>query len=267
MEINFSIRVENADARTVVDVAKAVEDSGFGGVSFADELMDLERGGGHSHDPWTLLAAVAQATERITLGSMVLNIANRDPGTTAVAAATMQQLATGRFWLGFGAGTNNGEYFSRDQTEFGRPPEPANSRRAASRAYLAELRRIWAHENFLRPDPVPPVFFGAFGPLSARLAGGHADGIACPVDGFGEHARRIEDLVAIAGQARAERGLDGPVRIIAHTGPHDDWDDPRWRAGAAVYDRLAELGAERLVLFIPAEREAVRKACGYLPTG
>ncbi|MFD2470634.1 LLM class flavin-dependent oxidoreductase [Amycolatopsis silviterrae] len=260
MEICFSIRVENADARTVVDVAKAVEDLGFGGVSFSDELMDLERRGGHSHDPWTLMAAVVQATERISVGSMVLNIANRDAGTTAVAAATMQQLAGGRFWLGLGAGTNDGEVFSRDQTEFGRPPAPPKERRAASRAYLAELRRIWAHDDFLRPAPVPPVFFGSFGPLSAKLAGGHADGIACPVDGFGAHGRRIEDLVAIAWE---ERG--GPVRVIAHTGPHDNYDDLPWRAGAAAYDRLAAIGAERLVLFLPPDLDAVKDARRFLP--
>ncbi|GAA1062042.1 LLM class flavin-dependent oxidoreductase [Agromyces bracchium] len=265
MEINFCIRVENERAADVLDAVRAVEDEGFGGVSFSDELMDLSMGGGWSHDPWTLMAVAAAVTEQITIGSMVFNVANRDAGTTAVAAATLQEIAGGRLWMGLGAGTNDGEVYSRDQMAFGRRPAPPAERRASVRAYIAELHRIWAHDHFLQPEPVPPLFFGAFGPLAAKLAGRHADGIAAAVDGYGDAAPGIEQLVDIARGARADAGRAGDVRIIAHTGPDDDASDPEWRAGSAGYDRLEALGAERLVLFIPPRVEAVRAAARYLP--
>ncbi|MEV1130237.1 LLM class flavin-dependent oxidoreductase [Agromyces sp. NPDC049794] len=265
MEINFSIRVENERTADVLDTVKAVEDHGFGGVSFSDELMDLSMAGGWSHDPWTLMTAAAAVTDHISIGSMVFNVANRDAGTTAVASATLQEIASGRLWIGLGAGTNDGEIYSRDQVAFGRTPKPPVERRAAVRAYIAELHRIWDGEHFLQPDPKPPLFFGAFGPLAAKLAGGHADGIAAAMDGFGPGSAPIEELVAIAQEARAAKGREGRVRVIAHTGPDDDASDAEWRAGSSHYDRLERLGAERLVLFIPPRVEAVRFAARTLP--
>lgn len=265
MEINFSIRVENERTHDVLDTVKAVEELGFGGVSFSDELMDLSMGGGWSHDPWTLMSAAAAVTERISIGSMVFNVANRDAGTTAVAAATLQEIANGRLWIGLGAGTNDGEIYSRDQVAFGRIPKPPAERRAAVRAYIAELHRVWRADHFLQPEPEPPLFFGAFGPLAAKLAGAQADGIAAAVDGFGPGSAPIEDLVAIAQEAREAKGRQGAVRVIAHTGPDDAAGDPEWRVGSHNYDRLERLGAERLVLFIPPAVEAVREAARTLP--
>ena len=155
--------------------------------------------------------------------------------------------------------------WTRDQVAFGRIPKPPAERRAAVRAYIAELHRIWEAEHFLQPEPEPPIFFGAFGPMAAKLAGAHADGIAAAVDGFGPGSAPIEERVAIAQEAREAKGRQGAVRVIAHTGPDDDAGDPEWRVGSHNYDRLERLGAERLVLFIPPAVEAVREAARTLP--
>ncbi|PYO35335.1 MAG: hypothetical protein DMD86_07025 [Candidatus Rokuibacteriota bacterium] len=69
--------------------AVAAEEAGFDGVWTWDHLRDPE-GGSHSRVPevWTVLAALAEATQRVTLGPLVLNVGNRHPGLLANMAAT-----------------------------------------------------------------------------------------------------------------------------------------------------------------------------------
>lgn len=53
---------------------------------------------------WTTLAALAQATTRLRLGTMVNGMHNRHPAVTANMAATLDIVSSGRFELGLGAG-------------------------------------------------------------------------------------------------------------------------------------------------------------------
>ena len=53
---------------------------------------------------WTTLAALAQATNRLRLGTMVNGMHNRHPALTANMAATLDIVSGGRFELGLGAG-------------------------------------------------------------------------------------------------------------------------------------------------------------------
>jgi alkanesulfonate monooxygenase SsuD/methylene tetrahydromethanopterin reductase-like flavin-dependent oxidoreductase (luciferase family) len=267
IDINICLRVEGARASDVVQAAVACEDAGFAGISISDELCDVAGNGTWSHEPWTLMSAIATQTSRVEIASMVLNVANRDASTTAVAAATLQDLSSGRLLLGLGAGTDRNSIYARDQMAFGRVPGRAPERRAALAGHIAALHNVWDNtsDGFLRPDPVPPVIVGAFGPKTAALAGTHADGIACPIDGFGDHALPIEELVRIARSAFDSAGRTGTFHVIAHTGPDDTAEDPVWRRGSSVYDRLALVGAERLVLFLPSDRSAIEAAAKTLP--
>lgn len=58
---------------------------------------------------WTSLAALAQATSRLRLGTMVNGMPYRHPAVTANMAATMDVISGGRFELGLGAGWNQEE--------------------------------------------------------------------------------------------------------------------------------------------------------------
>ncbi|MDO5500762.1 MAG: TIGR03560 family F420-dependent LLM class oxidoreductase [Propionibacteriaceae bacterium] len=55
-------------------------------------------------ESWTMLAALAQATTRIRIGSMVNGMHYRHPAVTASAAATLDIISGGRLALGLGAG-------------------------------------------------------------------------------------------------------------------------------------------------------------------
>lgn len=58
---------------------------------------------------WTTLAALAHATSRIKVGSMVNGMPYRHPAVTANMAATLDVISKGRFQLGLGAGWNQQE--------------------------------------------------------------------------------------------------------------------------------------------------------------
>ncbi len=59
---------------------------------------------GTSLESWTTLAALAQATSRIRLGSMVTGMHFRHPAITAKMATTLDHISGGRSYLGLGAG-------------------------------------------------------------------------------------------------------------------------------------------------------------------
>jgi 5,10-methylenetetrahydromethanopterin reductase len=56
-------------------------------------------------EAFTMLGAISQVTNRIKLGTSVVNIYARSPATTAMAAFTIDALAPGRTIIGLGAGT------------------------------------------------------------------------------------------------------------------------------------------------------------------
>ncbi|HEY4332641.1 MAG TPA: LLM class flavin-dependent oxidoreductase, partial [Ilumatobacteraceae bacterium] len=86
-------------------IAQAVEAEGSH--SALDSLWVADRvTGASSHlDPIALLAALAVATSRVRLGAAVLVGPLRNPVVLAHQAASLDQLAAGRFVLGIGAGS------------------------------------------------------------------------------------------------------------------------------------------------------------------
>lgn len=267
MQIDVSIVPIGACAADIVATAREAERLGFDGVTIFDELCDVTGGGTWSHEPWTLLSGIATTTDRISLGTLVLNVANRDPGTFAVAAATLQDLSGGRLWIGLGAGTGVASPFSADQRALGRRPVGAVERRENLRRHIAAIRAVWSDEEagFLTPRPKPPLIVGAFGLQTAIVAGEVADGIAAPISSFGAHGASLEALVATARAAFAASGRSGIFHVVAHHGMGDPIEDPQWRSGSALYERLEELGADRLVLETPARPGRLSAAARALP--
>jgi alkanesulfonate monooxygenase SsuD/methylene tetrahydromethanopterin reductase-like flavin-dependent oxidoreductase (luciferase family) len=61
-------------------------------------------------EAWTLLTAVAQATQRLRVGVLVSAMVNRHPAVVANMAATVDAISNGRFELGLGAGWKTEEF-------------------------------------------------------------------------------------------------------------------------------------------------------------
>ena len=96
----------------VLDLAQRSEAAGWDGIWVADHFMVEEPGEGSTGvlEVWSTLAGLAEATSRITLGSLVCSLTYRHPAVLASAAATCDHISNGRFILGVGAGWQESEH-------------------------------------------------------------------------------------------------------------------------------------------------------------
>ena len=135
-----------------------------------------------AHDVTVLMAEAALRTERITLGSGILGIWGRSPGTLAMAASTLGALSAGRFVLGLGASTS--------QLGEGLHDVPFVAPIARMRRTVMQVRALLRGERIplavatgarplklnLAPAAELPIFLAALTDESVRLAGELADG-------------------------------------------------------------------------------------------
>jgi alkanesulfonate monooxygenase SsuD/methylene tetrahydromethanopterin reductase-like flavin-dependent oxidoreductase (luciferase family) len=250
MKIDVVVDPFGARWSDVRALAHAAEQGGFDGFWTWDHLAGSVHGADRVLECWTVLTAVAACTERLAIGPMVLNIANRDAGTLAGMAATLQEVSGGRLLLGLGAGGGPGSPYSSEQRALGRPVAPDSVRRQQLAETITTLHQLWSGRSgeatgFLVPDPVPPIIIGAFGPRMARLAGERADGINTPV------GPALRDVVRLSRQAYATSGRD-PSRFIVTVSA--GLDDRFLTAGSVTRQPLEDLGVDRLVLLARADR-------------
>jgi hypothetical protein len=128
------------DPAVIVDLAVRAERAGWDGVFLWDHLV---RGSMPVADPWTVLAAIAQATDRILLGPTVTPLPRRRPWVVARQASTVSRLSGGRLILGVGVGVDHAGDFSR----FGESSDPA-ARPSMLTEALDVLRAMWSGEAF-----------------------------------------------------------------------------------------------------------------------
>jgi alkanesulfonate monooxygenase SsuD/methylene tetrahydromethanopterin reductase-like flavin-dependent oxidoreductase (luciferase family) len=197
--------------RDVQEAASEAERAGFDGIWVNDHLAGSVQNADHVLECWTVLSALAVRVPRITLGPLVLNVANRDPGTLAVMAATLQHVSGGRLSMGIGAGARVGTMYATEQEALGRPVLGDAERRRSVERTIDMLHRVWSDAappatGFLKPQPIPPIVVAATGPKMAELAGRMGDGICLPL---GSSMRELVDLArrASADSGRRPEGL------------------------------------------------------------
>jgi len=102
--INIGAAGPGRDPRTMAALAALAEASGWDGVLLEDYLVYQNQVGTPTYDPWVTLAAMAVATTRILLGTLVTPLPRRRPWKLASEAVTLDHLSGGRVILGVGAG-------------------------------------------------------------------------------------------------------------------------------------------------------------------
>jgi 5,10-methylenetetrahydromethanopterin reductase len=195
-------------------LAALAEAHGFEGVWVPDERFH--------RDAYLTLGEVARATDRVRLGPFVSDPYSRHPALTAVAMATLDELAGGRAVLGLGAGASGFAALGLDRRH------PATAIREA----VGLIRQLWAGETVtlegrvvrfrhgrldFRPRPNMPILVAGRGPKILELAGEVADGVIIGAllspSTFAYAQRHVR-----AGVARSGRALDRFETVVwAHT--------------------------------------------------
>jgi alkanesulfonate monooxygenase SsuD/methylene tetrahydromethanopterin reductase-like flavin-dependent oxidoreductase (luciferase family) len=257
----------------VAAIARAAEQAEFDSLWLGDHL--LYRDGGRPErgpwDAWTVLAGLAVATERVTIGPLVACTAFRRPGLLARTAAAVDELSGGRLAVALGAGWNEAEFRA-----FG---IPFDHRVARFEESFEIVRRLLAGERVthtgrfhrvenavLLPPPARriPLAIGSNGPRMLAIALPHVDAWNTWYDGYGNTPAgfaalngRIDEAAAAAGRDPAAIGrsacvfvlLDpsAPERPIAESAP--PVEGPPERIAAHLHE-LARAGAGEAILVV-----------------
>jgi alkanesulfonate monooxygenase SsuD/methylene tetrahydromethanopterin reductase-like flavin-dependent oxidoreductase (luciferase family) len=249
--LSISLSEELADPAVVADVAVAAEGAGWDGVFVWDHLWN--RTLAPFADPWVVLAAIAVATERVTIGTMVAALPRRRPQLVGQATTTLDRLSGGRMVLGLGLGVDSyGEYSLFD--------EPADSDKARGAALDAGIEvlepmlsgtpvdgRVLVAPGVQRPR-VPIWIAGRTGFRAGprRVARHGLDGLALV------NAESWTPDLVTEGLAAGEL-TPGAVDVILVGGSHPDpdalavagttWCMPEILPGATAADALAQAAA------------------------
>ncbi|MDP9271615.1 MAG: LLM class flavin-dependent oxidoreductase [Chloroflexota bacterium] len=168
------------------ELALRAEAMGFDTVWIPDELL-WRPPDGQTRGWWECVAmagAVAAATSRVKVGTWVLSALHRNPGITAKAVETLDEISGGRIVLGLGSG-----HAGHQAHAFGLPEDHVHGRFEEALEIIVPLLRAGradfegnyhaARDLEQRPvGPRPgriPIMIGAKGPKMLRLAAVHAD--------------------------------------------------------------------------------------------
>jgi alkanesulfonate monooxygenase SsuD/methylene tetrahydromethanopterin reductase-like flavin-dependent oxidoreductase (luciferase family) len=137
-------------------------------------------------EPWTLLTYLMGIYPQMKFCPSVLNQAFRPPSLVAKMAAVLQLLSGGRLILGIGAGWKENE-----QRAYGYDFPSDKIRLDQLEEAVQVIRKMWAEDSptfhgtyysienaycFPRPDPVPPLLIGGFGPKrTLKIVAKYAD--------------------------------------------------------------------------------------------
>ncbi len=107
----YTLMTEQSGPKKLVQYAVSAEERGFDFEVSSDHYFPWLASQGHAPNAWTVLGAVAHATEQVDLYTYVTCPTMRyHPAIVAQQAATLQILADGRFTLGVGSGENLNEH-------------------------------------------------------------------------------------------------------------------------------------------------------------
>jgi coenzyme F420-dependent glucose-6-phosphate dehydrogenase len=181
VELGYALSSEEHSPTDLVANARAAEEAGFGFALISDHYHPWVDAQGHSGFVWSVIGAIARATERLRLGTGVTCPMIRiHPAIVAHAAATCACLMPGRFFLGVGTGENLNEHILGAKW-------PAPDERLEMLEESVEVMRLlwqggyqthrgkhYTVENarvFDLPEQPVEVAVAAMQPLAAELAG------------------------------------------------------------------------------------------------
>ena len=165
MEIGAIMPQQHTPWSDLVDVARLIDDCGYDSLWVIDHQLPAASASmaGSQFDAWTVLAAFAMATERVSLGTLVTCNNFRNPALLAKIVATVDHISGGRAALGIGAG-----WFEQEHRAFGWTFPPVRERLERLDEAVQVVRKVWTEEQ--------PSFAGKYYTLDFDEPGTYPDG-------------------------------------------------------------------------------------------
>jgi probable F420-dependent oxidoreductase len=210
---------------------------------------ELPREYSHTYDPFVALGTVAEATERLLIGTGICLVVERDPIVTAKEVASLDHLSDGRFLFGVGAGWNREE-----MENHGTDPR---RRFSLMRERIESMKAIWTqdeaeyHGEHVDFDPIWSWPKPVQEPHPPVVVGGNGEKVLDRVLAYGDEWMPNvgrEDVDSLAARVRellerASAAGRGPIPVSGFAGPRD----------LESVERLREAGFSRLYWYVPPE--------------
>ncbi|NLI19598.1 MAG: TIGR03557 family F420-dependent LLM class oxidoreductase [Actinomycetales bacterium] len=217
MRIGYAAALEQFHPSEILEYASYAEQHGFSGVMAADHFQPWVPAQGQSAFVWNVLAALGMATTGDIGPGVTAPTFRWHPAMVAQASATLEAMFPGRHWLGIGSGEALNEHIVAPY--WPEAPERINRMFEAIEIitklfegslagkdvkysgtwYRLESTRLWT----MPPTP-PPIYVATAGPVTARRAGVHADGLIT----VGAPVEKIAGLFARFDAGAREAGKD-----------------------------------------------------------
>ena len=179
--LGYTLSCEEHRPNELVRNARAAEEAGFAFATISDHFHPWTDKQGQSPFVWSVIGGIAQATQRLRLGTGVTcPLIRIHPAIVAQAAATCAVMMDGRFFLGVGTGEALNEHFTG-----ARWPGP-DARLEMLEEAIEVMRLLWqggyqTHRGkhytverariFTLPEEPVPIAVAASQSKAARLAG------------------------------------------------------------------------------------------------
>lgn len=205
--------IDFAGGVSVVDVARAAEAAGFDSVWVSDHPFVVAPDGSVSgaFEATTMMAYVASATSRVTVGSLVLASSMRPVEQLVAQARALLAVAPGRVVVGVGTG-----WYEPEHRAFGVSLSGYGDRSRLLEANVEALKGIGAR-----------VVVGGVSQSVIDVVASGADGWNCawdlPVDVFRSLCARLDDACRVAG--RDPRSVSRSVGLTVLAGSRSERED------------------------------------------
>ena len=208
--MKFSLRFNNdLPVRDYIRYAAAAEAVGFDQFWVSDDLF--------LRSAPVILSAVAMSTERIEIGTCILNPYTIHPSEIAMFAATLDELSGGRFNLGISSGAEDfvrwlGMDYRRPRTLVVEAVAAVNKLTSNQSAAVDGVVLKWTEEAWLRFESQRrvPIYLGAMSPKMLEEVGAIADGglpLLFPPEHYANVLPHVERGLARAGRSLSDIDL------------------------------------------------------------
>jgi len=217
VQIGYAAMLEQFHPTEAVELSAYAESKGFSGVMAADHFQPWVPAQGQSAFVWNVLTAIGERTTGDMGPGVTAPTFRWHPAMVAQASATLAAMYPGRHWLGIGSGEALNEhivgaYWPEAPERINRMFEAVDiisklfsaslagkDVKHAGPFYKLESTRLWT-----MPETAPPILIATAGPVTAKRAGRHADGLIT----VGAPLEKIEGLFARFDDGAREAGKD-----------------------------------------------------------